>query len=73
MEKKKKKKKHHRALATVVLATQEDHSSRPAQANSSQDSTSKITRAKGAGGAVHMVACLLCRSKAQLEPQSNQK
>jgi hypothetical protein len=39
----------------------EDHSSRPAQANSSRDPISKITRAKWAGGAAQVVELLLCQ------------
>jgi hypothetical protein len=37
---------------------------RPAQANSSQDPISKITREKWTGGVAHTIECLLCMHKA---------
>jgi hypothetical protein len=40
---------------------QEDHNSRQAQANSSQDLISKITRAKWTGDVAQMVEHLLCK------------
>jgi hypothetical protein len=39
-----------RCLTPAILATQEDHSSKPARANSSQDPILKIRNTKGAGG-----------------------
>jgi hypothetical protein len=43
---------------------QEDHGSRPAQANSSQNPFSKIIRAKWTGGVAQAVVYLLCNCKA---------
>jgi hypothetical protein len=43
---------------------QEDHSSSPAQANSSWDITSKLTRAKWSEGVAQMVEHLLCKNEA---------
>jgi hypothetical protein len=56
--------------APVVLAynlsylggrDREDHSLKPAQANSLRDPISKITRAKWTGGAAQVVEHLLCK------------
>jgi hypothetical protein len=43
---------------------QEDHSLRPAQANSSRYSISKITKATWAGGVAQAVQYLLCKCEA---------
>jgi hypothetical protein len=57
-------------LTLVILVTweggcnSEDWSSRPAQSNSSQDSNSKMTRAKWTGAMTEVVECLLCMCKA---------
>jgi hypothetical protein len=45
-------------LATWEAEDQEDHSSRPARANSLQDLISKISRAKWTGGVAQAVQCL---------------
>jgi hypothetical protein len=53
-------------LMPIILAysggwNQEDQDSRPAWANSSGDSISKITRAKWTGLVAQVVECLLCK------------
>jgi hypothetical protein len=51
----------------------EDWGSRPAQANSSQDFISKITRAKQARGIAKVVEYLLCKSEALSSNSSSTK
>jgi hypothetical protein len=52
----------------------EDHDSRPAQANISQDPISKITTAKWTGGVTQAVEHLLCKHKGlSLNPSFTKK
>jgi hypothetical protein len=57
----------HRWLMALILDTcqaeLEDLSLRTAQANSSRDPISKITRAKWTGDVAYMVECLLCEGE----------
>jgi hypothetical protein len=51
---------HHTYLGD---SDQEDHNSRPAQADHSQDSSAKIATAKQTGGMAQVVEYLLCKQQ----------
>jgi hypothetical protein len=57
----------------VILATWEDHGSRIAQGNNSQDPISKITRGKWTGGMAQAVELLLCECEALNSPERERK